>query len=358
MNRDYFRLVLCIFTLFPIILLSCNIIQQFSEIHPKDKEIPQLTLTIPAIDYYATALVNLSHQLTADANKIQQSPTPTITPILLLTSNTQINSPTDNPFPPNDYVSQLEPNQGWSYSEELYSGIRGPSNRAPLTYWRYGPQNWGLVKGYELCNEGAFQSPIDIISQTAKPSSLNIFINYQAADIQLMSNEFTFQADVPPSSYLYWQDIPFELLDFTFHSPSEHTIEGLKYDMEIQFFHQAADGRQLILSVLLVKGKENPALQTLWANLPPPPFNMRKINQYNPIFLLPHERTAFIYQGSLTTPPCFEDITWIVFKEPMELSSSQLQAYRTLFPANARPLQPLNNREIQLIEVKNKEPLP
>ena len=357
MIQNYSRLFFYILLLFLIFLLACNIIQPFSTIVKRDKEALQPTPSIPSIDYYATALINLSHQLTADARQIQSSPTPTITPILLLTSNPQINSPTDKPIPTNDYAPQMEFSRGWSYSEDLYSGISGPSNRAPLTYWRYGPQNWGLVKGYELCAEGASQSPIDIISQTAQPSSVKIQINYHAADIKLMSNEFTIQADVPPSSYLYYQNTPYELLDFTFHSPSEHSIDGLKYDMEIQFFHQAADGNQLILSVLLLKGKENLALQALWANLPPPPFNMRSINQFNPFFLLPTDRTAFTYQGSLTTPPCFEGITWIVFKEPLELSSSQLQAYRTLFPANARPAQQLNNRQIHLIEVKNKEPL-
>lgn len=52
-------------------------------------------------------------------------------------------------------------------------------------------------------------------------------------------------------------------------------------------------------------------------------------------------------QGSLTTPPCNEEVSWQVLKQPVELSKAQLQAFRRLYPMNARPVQPLNGRTLE-----------
>ena len=330
------------------------------QIFGSDEEATSPRPTAPSIDYYATAIVNLSQQLTAKVSSLsitQESPTPLPTEEEVKIEETS--TPTESPSSTalvqnNDESYQTGPSRTWSYSDNLYSGISGPSNKNPLTYWRYGPQNWGQVRGYELCAAGKAQSPIDIPSQASQTTPDKLSISYQPADLRLMSSEFTFQADVPPSNYIFWNDIPYEMLDFSFHSPAEHSIDGKIFDMEIQFFHQTASGEQIILSVLLKKGAENPALGVLWANLPPPPFNMRSVKQFNPLFLLPTERNGFVYKGSITTPPCFEGITWLVFQTPQELSAKQLLAYHTLFPANARPLQNLQNRALFHTEVKNK----
>ncbi len=60
--------------------------------------------------------------------------------------------------------------------------------------------------------------------------------------------------------------------------------------------------------------------------------------------LLPRDRSLFRYFGSLTTPPCSEAVKWIIFQKPVELSAFQLSQFSEIFPLNARPVQPLNQR--------------
>ena len=59
------------------------------------------------------------------------------------------------------------------------------------------------------------------------------------------------------------------------------------------------------------------------------------------------------YAGSLTTPPCFESVTWTVFHEPLTISERQMSFFRSLLFGsgkpmvnNFRPVQKLNGRKI------------
>ena len=71
------------------------------------------------------------------------------------------------------------------------------------------------------------------------------------------------------------------------------------------------------------------------------------VRDLDPAKLLPAKRSYYEFEGSLTTPPCSEGVRWLVLKEPVTLSRQQLDAFRKLYPRNARPTQPLNSRTVR-----------
>jgi carbonic anhydrase len=64
--------------------------------------------------------------------------------------------------------------------------------------------------------------------------------------------------------------------------------------------------------------------------------------------LLPATRGYFTFTGSLTTPPCTEGVTWFVLKSPVQVSPDQVAAFAKRYPHNARPVQPLHRRMVQM----------
>lgn len=52
----------------------------------------------------------------------------------------------------------------------------------------------------------------------------------------------------------------------------------------------------------------------------------------------------FRYRGSLTMPPCTENVDWVIFEQPIEAAQSDIDVFKLIFPMNARPLQPINRR--------------
>jgi len=56
--------------------------------------------------------------------------------------------------------------------------------------------------------------------------------------------------------------------------------------------------------------------------------------------LLPGKRDYFSYRGSLTTPPCSENVDFLLFEQPIPVRSNQLTEFDQLFPGGT-------NRRIQ-----------
>jgi carbonic anhydrase len=125
-------------------------------------------------------------------------------------------------------------------------------------------------------------------------------------------------------------------------------VNGHGYEMVAHLVHADAEGHLAVVAVLFNTGPANAVIGQVWKNIPAAKNKAVKISgtTLNAKDLLPSDLGYFTYSGSLTTPPCSEDVTWFVLKTPKTLSSDQLAAFARLYPDNARPIQPTNGREM------------
>jgi carbonic anhydrase len=219
-------------------------------------------------------------------------------------------------------------------------------------HWSYtgedSPANWGkLDAAYATCSVGKRQSPINITK--AKATDLPALqFHYSAVPLNIIDNGHTIQVNYPAGSTLKVGDKTYTLKQFHFHHPSEEQINGKGYDMVAHLVHADDEGHLAVVAVLLKSGVSNAFLASIWRNFPAE--KEKSIENasvsVNAADLLPSDYGYYTYLGSLTTPPCSEGVTWYVLKTPVQLSSEQVEAFAKVYPMNARPIQPLNGREL------------
>lgn len=218
-------------------------------------------------------------------------------------------------------------------------------------HWGYeghgGPGHWGeLSRKFHTCKEGKSQSPIDI-SSSKDGGKAPITLAYKASAKNIVNNGHTIQVNMNKGSSITVGGKTYALLQFHFHTPSEHTINGKPADMVAHLVHKSADGKLAVIGVLMNKGKENPAIAAFWRHMPKKADARRNLKvKYAAQDLLPRDLSYYNYSGSLTTPPCTEGVNWIVLKTPVEVSEAQIKQFSSLMHHNARPTQPLHGRVI------------
>jgi len=220
-------------------------------------------------------------------------------------------------------------------------------------HWAYsgheGPAEWGSIKPeYAVCKLGHFQSPIDI--RGAKPADLPaIKFDYKPSALRIIDNGHSIQVNYAPGSFIDIGGVRYELQQFHFHKPSEEKINGQAHDMVAHLVHKGPDGKLAVVAVLLDKGGASDVIDTLWKNIPKEKGKESMIvgATIDATALLPATRDYYTFQGSLTTPPCSEEVTWFVLKTPVKIADSEIAAFGKIYPLNARPVQPLNGRTIQ-----------
>lgn len=227
------------------------------------------------------------------------------------------------------------------------------TEKPAASHWSYegetGPAFWGdLDPAYELCATGQTQSPVDIAA-IVMSNLADITFNYQPSALNIVNNGHTIQVNYEVGSSIELDGQSYELLQFHFHTPSEHTIGGKSFPMEMHLVHKNANDELAVIGVMLQEGAENGGLAPIWNNMPTEvDGTMMPAEVLNVETLLPESRLSYRYNGSLTTPPCSEGVKWMVLTTPIELSSAQIATFESLFHINNRPVQPFNGRTILL----------
>jgi carbonic anhydrase len=224
-----------------------------------------------------------------------------------------------------------------------------PSHGEEEIHWTYsgehGPEHWAeLSEAFVSCGVGLNQSPIDIVKPVeAELAPLELF--RRGSTTTLVNNGHTLQVNVEPGSWLTVEGMKFELLQFHFHSPSEHRIQGEPFPLEAHLVHRNEKSELAVVAVLFRYGDPNRSLTAIEASA------SSEIGKVVPLNIaladlgtVPAQEPYYRYSGSLTTPPCTEGVRWYVLEDTRSVSKEQVSAFVDLIGEDARGPQPLNAR--------------
>ena len=216
-----------------------------------------------------------------------------------------------------------------------------------------------LVNPEEVTVGNGQQSPIDIsnnhlISGTIAEPEFHYPASISAKVINTGSPDHhaAIKAKVEDQgAYLTYDGQKYNLLQFHWHTLSEHTMNGEAYPMEVHFVHQREGATELndllVVGVWYEVGEGSPELDKLFSTLPEDDAHCEKVAGVDINGLFPVGHKNFQYEGSLTTPPFTESVHWIVMEEPVTVTEAQLEAFKALFPhGNTREVQALNRRYV------------
>lgn len=224
----------------------------------------------------------------------------------------------------------------------------------PAAKWGYegdiGPAFWGMLNpAYQLARDGKQQSPINIDSSEAAPRELaTLRFAYRTEQLTSFNNGHTIQHNEQPGSFLTVGADKYALEQFHVHTPSEHTIDGCHFPMELHLVHKSSQGAMAVVAVL-IEANENGVLNV-------PPYyalparageETRFTGRRNPAEFLPESRAYYEYRGSFTTPPCTEGVRWIVLKTAVQAHPEMIDRFVQILKANNRPIQALHGRTVE-----------
>lgn len=264
-------------------------------------------------------------------------------------------SPSSKKVAENDQQNQVEKSEAVKQS-------------ARPAHWGYegdvDPSHWGsLDPVYSKCGDGKHQSPINIIRDNLG-EGVKFNLNYKPIPSfhiahnehmeEIIDNGHTIQVTVKEGSEITIEGKTYELKQFHFHTPSEHTIDGNYYPMEMHMVHQGSDKSLAVVSVLFTEGEvPNENIDKIIAHIPNSKGDGRHVENTDLDInaALPSDIYAYHYIGSLTTPPCSENVQWLVLRDNIALTPDQIDAFSSKIAKNNRPIQALNDRTVKLDDI-------
>lgn len=222
--------------------------------------------------------------------------------------------------------------------------------RASQPHWSYddednGPRSWHrLDASFRLCQSGKEQSPINIPSQWELQKDILPF--YNPSQFGVIDNGHSIEVRPRGDQHIFIQGKRYNLVNVHFHSPSEHYLAGAFFPMEMHLVHRSEGGQLAVIGVLIDIGAHHPEVAKIQEFMPESVGNLVQPREMTLDWqeLFPEYLEAYRYYGSLTTPPCSENVLWSVLRTPLKISNQQLEIFRARYKRNNRPLQPLNYR--------------
>ncbi|KAL5216650.1 hypothetical protein ABZP36_008051 [Zizania latifolia] len=227
-----------------------------------------------------------------------------------------------------------------------------------------GPAHWGsLSPNFTRCSKGKIQSPIDIKTREVvyNPKLKPLHRNYTAANATLVDNIFNIALRYEdPAGTVSINERSYRLKQMHWHSPSEHTINGHRFPLELHMVHSDDGGNITVVAFLYRFGRPDPfflQIQDKLAELYAEGCRAQKgapvaAGVVSMLSLRQHAHMYYRYVGSLTTPPCTENVVWSILAKVREITPQQAAALMAPLEAsyrrNNRPAQRMNGRTVQL----------
>lgn len=259
--------------------------------------------------------------------------------------------------------------------------------------WDYPDTQWGNESA--VCASGSAQSPIRLDQEniTSGRGLSKLSCKYpRSTKGTAVNNGHTLQVNIIDQQAAYCTNLPrhpgdrYNLSQYHIHfgksngGGSEHVFRDSPADAEVHMVHYNAkyggmaeamkqDDGIVVISMLMKVGEEkdgggNPVIEQL-ANLAGPgkplhefvPLELANVGEplnvrLNQLLVFDLAR-YYTYEGSVTTPGCSENVTWVIAQDLQPISRSAIQKLRGVIGShgkmagNHRKVKPLNGRKVR-----------
>ncbi|KAJ6708347.1 BIFUNCTIONAL MONODEHYDROASCORBATE REDUCTASE AND CARBONIC ANHYDRASE NECTARIN-3 [Salix viminalis] len=212
-------------------------------------------------------------------------------------------------------VSRILPATSQEVEDEKEFDYNPNGEKGPAQWGRIHPDEWGA------CSNGSMQSPIDLLdervdvvshlgrlSRSYRPG--NATLRNRGHDMMLKWERGAGTIQINGTEYI--------LNQCHWHSPSEHTINGKKFALEAHMVHESLDGKVAVVGIMYKIGRPDSFLSSLTKQLQSVAGSYEQdkvVGVVDPRNIKIGSRKYYRYIGSLTIPPCTENVLWTMVKK-------------------------------------------
>ncbi|KAI3696946.1 hypothetical protein L6452_29598 [Arctium lappa] len=222
-----------------------------------------------------------------------------------------------------------------------------------------GPNHWGEIHPeWNMCNHGDLQSPIDLTHERVQTTSKlgKLDRDYKPANATFLNRGHDMMLRwIGGAGHVHINGTEYQLNQLHWHTPTEHTVNGRRFNLELHLVHESTDGKIAVIGIMYKIGRPDSLLSVLEPYLKVLADTKgaeTKVGIINPRDIKIGSRKYYRYIGSLTTPPCTQNVIWTMVNKVRTASREQVHLIRKAVhddaEVNARPVQAFNNRWLKL----------